>query len=288
MAYKHYTVACIERAVSFIVQSLQEEHIPKLDEIAQASNLSKYHFHRLYRIVTGETCHQTITRLRLARGVAALSEPNYSVTDAGMIAGFSSSQSFAKAMKKFTSETATDLRADPERLALIVHKLGHATSINSKMPLAIELASIEPFEIVVTRTEGIYPELHQTYGSLFELAGGPEGVLAILGLPHGDIDGLEPEALMFECGLKVVDIRTPLPAAFAMRDVLSGHYLLARNVGSYDNLPNTVDTLYRYMLSNENIGISDQPLMFHYLDDPDETHEYDLCTDIYLKIDIAN
>jgi len=288
MTYKHYTVSCIERAVTFIAESLQAEHVPKLEEIAQASNLSKYHFHRLYRLVTGETCHQTITRLRLARGVATLTNPNATVTDAAMNAGFSSSQSFAKAMKNVTSETATDLKADPERLAMMVQLLGHATNTDVKRPIAIELASIEPFEIVVTRTEGVYPELHQTYEGLFDLAGGPEGVLAILGLPLGDIDGPEPDTFAFDCGLKIVDMSVELPSAFSVHNIGAGHYLVARNKGSYDGLPHTVDALFRYILTHADIGISDEPLLFHYLDSPDETPEAELRTDIYSKIEIAN
>lgn len=286
MSQDHYMIKCIVRVVTYIEHALQNDEVPKLEDIAQASNLSKYHFHRLYRLVTGETCHQTVTRLRVARGVASLSNPNTSVTEASMIAGFSSSQAFAKAMKRVTSETATSLRNDPDCLAVTMEKLGQTTLAGESVALTIGLASLDPFEIVATRTVGIYPELHQAYGELFELAGDPSRVQAILGRPHGDIDGPEPDGFTFECGLKLIEMPGEFPEGYSAEHVFAGHYLLARNIGSYDGLPSVVDALYHYVLANKDVHICNEPLLFHYLDDPESIAEAELRTDIYLKVQI--
>jgi len=288
MTQKHYAIGCIERAVEHIAAALNDNRIPQLDDIAQASNLSKFHFHRLYKLVMGETCHQTVTRLRLARGIADLSSPDASVTDAAITAGFSSSQAFAKAMKNMTSETASNLRREPGRLTDIIEILGQAPGKDGEAPLTIELAAIEPFEIMVTRTEGIYPELNETYGGLFGIVGDPESVEAILGMPHGDISEAETEPLIFDCGLKLKQNASELPPGYEHKRIEPGAYILARSLGSYDRLSDTVDMLYRYALATPDTRISDVPLLFHYLDDPEETAEEELRTDVYLKVELIS
>ncbi|MEO0613059.1 MAG: AraC family transcriptional regulator [Pseudomonadota bacterium] len=285
MAQEHYTIGCIERAVQHMAAALNDNRIPQLEDIAQASNLSKFHFHRMYKLVMGETCHQTVTRLRLARGIADLSAPDASITDAAITAGFSSSQAFAKAMKNVTSETASTLKREPGRLTDMIQILGQAPGRDGKAPLIIELAAIKPFEILVTRTEGIYPELNDTYGRLFGIAGGPQNVEAILGMPHGNVSGPQTEALLFDCGLKLKQNAPEVPPGYEYKRIETGVYILARSLGSYDHLADIVDMLYRYALATPDARISDMPLLFHYLDDPEETMEKALRTDIYLKLE---
>ncbi|NRA31109.1 MAG: hypothetical protein HRU11_12715 [Parvularculaceae bacterium] len=50
MAQSSYTLACIERAVDFITEQVGSGREPVLADIAKACGLSKYHFHRAYRL----------------------------------------------------------------------------------------------------------------------------------------------------------------------------------------------------------------------------------------------
>ncbi|MEO0851634.1 MAG: helix-turn-helix transcriptional regulator, partial [Pseudomonadota bacterium] len=153
-----YTLSCIERAITFLANALANDTVPALEDIAAASGLSKFHFHRLYRLATGETCVQTITRLRLAKATHSLRDPETNVTTAAFTAGYGSSQAFAKAFRKITNTTASTVRTDDERLAEILETLAMPFEISETTipPLRIELARLDPFEVITLRTDGRY------------------------------------------------------------------------------------------------------------------------------------
>lgn len=286
MTTKDYSVKCVERAVTFMTEEALNETSPSLEQIAAASGLSKFHFHRLYALLTGETCTDTMTRLRLARAADTLKDPGVSVTDAAFAAGYSSSQAFAKALKRVLDNSASTLRADPERLGEAIETLAVPKDRDGQdqPELRIEVASLAPFEVIAVRTDSAYPNLNENYWALFEAAGNPELVEAILGQPFDDI---ATEDLRFDCSLKLSAMPDDLPQGMERRTEQGGLHLLTRHVGAYAGLEDAVDRLYLHALSDDGIEIADQPLRFHYLDDPETTAEADLRTDIYLGIAAA-
>ncbi|MFH1138803.1 MAG: AraC family transcriptional regulator [Pseudomonadota bacterium] len=96
-------------AVDFINRGLSEN--PSLDEIAEAAMFSKFHFHRIFHMLVGETVAGFTRRLKLERAANLLiyNRP-LGVTDIAMDCGFSSSQNFAKAFRKHFSMTPSAYR----------------------------------------------------------------------------------------------------------------------------------------------------------------------------------
>ncbi|GAB5456991.1 MAG: AraC family transcriptional regulator [Henriciella sp.] len=286
MSQSNYTLQCIERAVLFMSDETRLGHTPALEAIAKAAGLSKYHFNRVYRLATGETPQETLTRFKLARATESLKNPDTSVTEAAFAAGYGSSQSFAKALKRVLAASATTIRADQERLSdavetLIVPQTAAGLECSD---LSVEIAQIEPFQAVALRTDGTYPSLNVIYETLFEAIGDPSIVQAILGRPYGDIGLANQSSLRFDCALKLTKDLDHLTGDIVRSDVHGGVYLLTRHVGSYDQLPDAVDRLYLTALSQDGIQIAEDPLLFHYLDDPETTETKALRTDLYLPL----
>lgn len=280
-----YTLHCVARAVDFIADEVKAGRDPSLDAIAVAGGLSKYHFHRVYRLATGETCRETVTRFRLVRAVDQLKESGVSITQAAHAVGFGSSQSFAKAVKRVLDMTASSIRMSDERLAEVIEELSLPKPVHAggEPELRVEIASFSPFKAIARQTHGQYPELNEIYWQLFELAVEPANVQAILGQPLGDIE--DPTGFHFISSLKVSTEIDNLPPGFLHAEIPGGVYAVLRHRGSYERLPETVDDLYRLALSLPELRIGDQPLLFHYLDDPEEMEESDLRTDVYMPID---
>lgn len=94
---KEYT-SRINKVVDYI-----ETHLDKsftLDELSRVANFSKYHFHRIFYSLMGETLFQFIQRIRLERAATALVlYPDKSVTEIALECGFSSSSAFARSFK---------------------------------------------------------------------------------------------------------------------------------------------------------------------------------------------
>jgi len=84
----------INTAVDYIEKNLN--HNFSLDEIASVAGFSKYHFHRIFYIFTGESLFQFIQRLRLEKAATLLlTDPVKPVTEIALECGFSNSSSFA-------------------------------------------------------------------------------------------------------------------------------------------------------------------------------------------------
>jgi len=72
----------------------------RLEDLARVARLSAFHFHRLYRAMTGESLYQFILRLRLEKAAGRLlAEPAEPVTNIALDCGFGSSAAFARAFK---------------------------------------------------------------------------------------------------------------------------------------------------------------------------------------------
>jgi AraC family transcriptional regulator len=99
----------VNRAMDYIREHYGEEL--KLEKIAQIACLSKYHFHRIFRQVSGETVNGFITRVRLESAVGRLTrDEDVPVTTIALECGFSTSQSFAKAFKRKFQCSPTAIR----------------------------------------------------------------------------------------------------------------------------------------------------------------------------------
>lgn len=118
-------VGRIERAVDFIYARHGDDI--GLDDIADAAAFSRYHFHRVFSGVIGETVSDFLKRVRLQRAADRLaSNPGESVTGVAMSTGFSSPSAFARAFKERYGVTATEWRGmgRNRRRALIESKDG--------------------------------------------------------------------------------------------------------------------------------------------------------------------
>ena len=96
-------------AVDYIENNLDRDFT--LEEIAAVTGFSKYHFHRIFHVFTGETLFQFIQRLRLEKGATLLlNDPAKPIINIALECGFASSASFAKSFKQYFGCTATNWR----------------------------------------------------------------------------------------------------------------------------------------------------------------------------------
>lgn len=323
MATQRDLLTQLEKAIALMAGKLDEEQPASLTELAAAAAISPFHFHRVYRLLLGETCQQTFSRLRLAKATSALAAQQ-SVTEAAAQAGFSSSQALAKGE---LSVNATSLKADPERLSLLCGELQQPRLLTDA-PYQVALVSLAPVTVLSITTRGTYPALNDHYGWLFGLLADPAAVQAIVGLAYEDVDGALPTA-RFDCALLLksdalvpsvaqganlasglagtaepvsVEPGSAEPALVGLgsgesvsgdrvaaepahwQQLAGQHYLVLRHQGSYQRLGDSIDWLYRYCLSEGAYQPADAPCLHHYLDDPEQTGEDALRTDIYLPV----
>ncbi|SDI31950.1 AraC family transcriptional regulator [Ferrimonas sediminum] len=100
-----------------------------LSKVAALAHLSPYHFHRIFKAVTGETLNDYLRRLRLEGAAGDLFYTKAPVVNVAMEYGFSSSQSLAKAFRQYFGLTPTQIRDCQvlEELSQVLRssKIGH-------------------------------------------------------------------------------------------------------------------------------------------------------------------
>lgn len=87
------------------------EELPTLDALAKAADISPYHFHRLFKSITGLTPKAYGAAHRARRVRDELSDGNGSVTEAIYDAGFNSSSRFYETSNKVLGMTPSAFRA---------------------------------------------------------------------------------------------------------------------------------------------------------------------------------
>src|SRR5450432_3716782 len=94
----------VNRAIDFILQNLDQSL--QLEVVAQAAGFSPFHFHRIFRLLVGESLNEFVKRVRLERVLAQMSRRNWatrrrpSLTDIAFACGFGSSSDFSRCFKQ--------------------------------------------------------------------------------------------------------------------------------------------------------------------------------------------
>ena len=93
----------VNRAIDFVLRHLDQPL--KLETVARAACFSPFHFHRIFRLLVGESLHEFVKRVRLERALCLMSQANWatrrqpSLTDIAFACGFASSSDFARCFK---------------------------------------------------------------------------------------------------------------------------------------------------------------------------------------------
>lgn len=97
------------KRVTTYMRSMMEQEIG-LDELAALVNLSRFHFCTAFRLATGQTPHQWLTQLRIARARELLGDPLLPVTEIALCVGYQTPSSFAASFRKVVGMTPSEFR----------------------------------------------------------------------------------------------------------------------------------------------------------------------------------
>jgi AraC family transcriptional regulator len=99
----------INRVIDYIEQHIDETL--SLAKLAEVANFSRFHFHRLFKAIKGETLNQYISRMRTEKAATQLlNNPKKSITEIALDCGFSGSAAFARAFKDIFKMSASEWR----------------------------------------------------------------------------------------------------------------------------------------------------------------------------------
>jgi AraC-like DNA-binding protein len=98
----------LNKAIEYIEANL-DKHI-ELALLAAEFALSKYHFHRIFKALIGDTPSKYIEKRRLSRAASDLVHANKRIVDIAFEYGFNAHESFTRSFKKHYSLTPSQFR----------------------------------------------------------------------------------------------------------------------------------------------------------------------------------
>ncbi|MCW6532030.1 MULTISPECIES: AraC family transcriptional regulator [Sphingomonas] len=274
----------IERAIALLERRARAGEPPALADLAAAAALSDYHFHRIFRVMTGETVGAAVTRVRLGGSLPVLDK---GVTAAAGHSGYATAQAYARALKAAAGTTATNLRDDRNRRDEVAAAFAQPAISTSEPapPLTITITSFAPLRLAALRNVGDYTELNGAYTRLYELLMeqiAPEEITGIYGIPHDDPREVAGKDCRYDCAFATASPLAPISGITTI-DLPGGLALFMSHAGDYDLIEASADALYAEAVAAD-IPVSAAPLLIHALDDPDEVAAADLRATVYLPL----
>jgi AraC family transcriptional regulator len=286
--------AIVRQVIAELQRSLDDP--PSFRELAARCYVSPYHFHRIFRAITGESPAEMTRRLRLERGAWQIRNTTYPISDIAFGAGYATHEAFTKAFQAgfgmAPSVFRSGLRDCPGiRTANGVHF--HPDGMtrfhlpkNPGDPMQLDVVDVPATRLAAVRHQGPYFEIGAAFGRLEQqtaaLGLGKEPGTMRVAIYYDDPDSKPAAELQSVAAISVpedADIgdleEARLPA---------GKYLRAEFVGHYSGLGNAWAQLYGEHVAAGGYTLRDGVNFEVYVSGHGNTPPDQLRTDLYLPI----
>lgn len=254
-----------------------------LNALAEIACFSPYHFHRIYRSMTGETAAQTVRRLRLQRAAHALIETDRSVAEIARAGGYGGVEAFGRAFAAAYGLSPSTYRArggaGPNPLPRPDLNQENAMTVQTQDVQLIERAGLR---LAAVPHRGPFIEIGTAFERLSLWAAGaglfgPDTLL--VGVYYDDPQQTAQESLRSDAGLTIPEDYEPTAPAHLVA-LPGGPHAVLRYVGPYAELHRAYDYLYGRWLPESGREPADSPPFEIYRNTPADTPPAELTTDI--------
>jgi AraC family transcriptional regulator len=267
------------------------------EDLARVANLSAFHFHRIFRAITGETVGGLVRRLRLERAGQALrrGEP---LIEVALGAHYGSPEAFGRALRDAFGLTprayrramppppqmpalSLALRLDLNTLALSLEPLQGGTTMD------VRIDNFPDRLAVCARHLGPYNEVGPTFRRMYAWASGA-GILdratLVMGLSYDNPKTTSPDALRYDVCFSVPAAVQNLPEGIRLDTIPGGRYAVHTLHGSYSGMHAAFQRMLGRWLPASGEEIDDRPCIEIYLNDPSEVPEAELKTALCIPL----
>lgn len=272
--------ARLQRVLAYIYDHLDDEL--SLNHLADIACMSPYHWHRIFRAMTGETLAETVRGLRLAKAANALLEEDTPIREIAAQVGYKNLAGFSRAFKCAHGLSPQDFRNEGQKITNLVKK---RTPENNLYPVHIE--EIKGFCAAGVAHIGPYQQI----GKCFKQLGGILVTNSLMPLVetlfvvYHDVPGTKPaEELRAHVAVSIKKDFPENQNGLEYFNIEGGRYAILEHTGPYARLRAAYDWLYGTWLPNAGVELRNAPPLEVYVNDPKTTPSAELRTDIWLPI----
>lgn len=280
--------------MAYLVANLDDP--VNLGELADSVCLSRFHFHRVFLGLLGETVGEMVRRLRMERAAHSLRNTNRPITEIAFESGYATLEAFIRAFRGAFGYSPSAFRKrltydghlptpngqhfdDPrgERLRFVVPSGG--TKMN------IEVKEIPARRAVCVSHSGPYYMIGAAFGRIAQWvkSTGTEAREGV-GIYYDDPSVVPPDQLRSHAGQLVnIDFATDDPAVEVV-DLPGGLFAVATHMGPYDGLMNAWTELYTQWMPTSGYEFGLAAAHEIYVNDCSEVPPEEVRTDLYLSL----
>lgn len=252
-----------------------------LDALADVGALSRFHWHRVFRAMTGKTCANVVKAVRMQRASIALVQTDQSIAKIGQAVGYPQLASFSRAFSDVYGRPPQSFRAEG-RLASdpISFQKGKPSMFD------VEVRDVPARRLAALSHHGPYPEIGRTFQSLYTMVGSrgllPE-ISDAVALYYNDPSETPDKELFSHAAVTLRDA-ADMPEGFDAIDIPCGRAAVLTYKGPYAGLPKAWDHLYSNWLMSSGEEPRNEAPYEVYLNHPDNTPPDDLITEIVVPL----
>ena len=252
-----------------------------LDALADVAAMSRFHWHRVFHGMTGETAARAVRRIRLHRAACWLVQTEQSVAEIAAQAGYDTPQSFSRAFRDGFGMTPTRFRSRGDLTAPLLKP-----DKGSRPMFPVEIETLPPMRLAVLPHTGPYMEVGRVFEQVITLATSRNlwpHATGMLGLYYDDPNGVPEAELRSHAGLSLgpdAEIASPLEEIA----LPSRSYGVLTFKGPYAGLRAAYDHLYGSWLPSSGREPAHQPTLEIYLNAPQDTAPDDLLTKVCVPL----
>ncbi|MEO0384115.1 MAG: AraC family transcriptional regulator [Pseudomonadota bacterium] len=279
--------ARIERVIAYIHEHMDEPL--DLDHLADVACLSRFHWHRIYRAVSGETVSQTLRRVRLARAGFDLSRTDTPLPEIARRSGYPNVRSFTRAFKSAYGVPPGEYRrvGGHNHFVNAIKDAKNAMNTNVKLDYPVEIKPLDRRVVAGIMHTGSYFEINKTFETLYgtlATRGATDAVKGMVGIYYDDPMAM-PEAELRSCAGVFVDEDFNFSAPLQKQVLEAGPHATLLHKGPYSDLPAAYDWFYSVWLKDNGHAIRAQPPFEVYLNNPREVQPSELLTEISIPVE---
>jgi len=254
-----------------------------LTRLAEVSNFSIFHFHRITRAFLGEPLGCYITRVRMETAAKFLRYSRLSIQDISFSIGYETPSSLSKTFRQFYNVSPTEYRNNKE--LMIIKRQTSTAEANIKFRTVADIPARTAIYITIKGEYGNsgYADAWNRLWSFVREQKLYSAGIEHLGISFNDPKVTEGEKCRYDACLVIHKPVDPKDGV-GVKEITGGRFAVFIYQGSYNGLDKAYDTIFSRWLPDSGYELRNAPCIEKYLNTPQRTAPDKLKTEIYLPI----
>ncbi|MGH1576598.1 AraC family transcriptional regulator [Planktotalea sp.] len=256
-----------------------------LDTLADVAAMSRFHWHRVFHAMTGESCAQAVRRVRMHRAAFWLVQTDLPVEKIAERVGYTNTQSFTRAFRDIFKNSPHAIR-----LGRTQHPFTFKPQFGDSTMYDVKIAQTPERRLAAHAHIGAYNTIDQSYeqiSTIFTTRNLWPQARGMVAIYHDDPNTVPEAKLRSHAGVEV-DADFAMPEGLEEVTISSAETAVLTFKGSYAGLQNAYNWFYGQWLPQSERIPADSPTYEVYLNSPMDTAPDDLRTEICMPLQPKN